>query len=230
MPFSAWLGSSMLTCFLRDRRGSVAPLLAILALPLLGTVGAAVDYSRANAARTAMQGALDNTVLSLVRQATTGADVTGQAQQIFGALFSRPEVLNVSVNAVSSSGGASANVSLTASGTVMTTFLGVLGYSSLNITTQSTAHSTNDTSGCVLALDPTAAGAVSASGSSIVSLKGCSLYSNSNSATSLTAGGSSTLSASVISVVGGVSMSGSNVTSTEEFARVPLSLPILISM
>src|SRR3990170_2992207 len=155
----------MLTHFLQDRRGSVAPMMALLALPLMGTVGAAIDYSRANATRAAMQGALDSTALSLVKQAAVGVDVSGQAQQIFGALFAHPEVLNISVNAVSSSGVASANVSLTASGAVMTTFLGVLGYSSLNITAQSTVYSSNDVSGCVLALDSTVAGAVSASGS-----------------------------------------------------------------
>ena len=205
----------MLTRFLKDCRGGADPMLALLALPLMGAVGAAVDFSRANATRTAMQGALDSTALSLLRQAASGADVSGQAQQTFGALFAHPEVLNVSVNAVSSSGGASEDVSLTASGAVMTTFLGVLGYSTLNITAQSTANSTNDTSGCVLALDSTISGAVSASGSSSVSLKDCSLYSNSNSASSLTAGGSTTLSASLIGVVGGVSLSGSNVTTTK---------------
>lgn len=205
----------MLVRFLENCRGGVAPLMGILALPLMGSVGVAVDYSRANAARAAMQGALDSTVLFLVKQAASGADVSGQAQQIFGALFARPEVLNVSVNVNSSGGSASANVSLTASGAVMTTFLGVLGYSTLNITTQSNAYSSNDSSGCVLALDSTAAGAASASGSSTVSLKDCSLYSNSNSESSLTAGGSTTVSASIIGVVGGVSLSGSNVTTTE---------------
>src|SRR3989304_1006216 len=99
----------MLTRFLKDRRGGIAPMLALLALPLMGTVGAAVDYSRANAARAAMQGALDSTALSLVKQAASGADVSGQAQQTFGALFAHPEVLNISVNVVSSSGGASEN-------------------------------------------------------------------------------------------------------------------------
>jgi len=40
--------------FLKDRSGGVAPLLALAAIPIMGSVGAAVDYSRANSARTAM--------------------------------------------------------------------------------------------------------------------------------------------------------------------------------
>ena len=45
--------------FLGNRDGSVAPMLALAALPLLGFVGAAIDFSRAASARTAMQSALD---------------------------------------------------------------------------------------------------------------------------------------------------------------------------
>ena len=41
--------------FLTDRRGGVAPLLGLGLIPLMGMVGAAVDYSRANSVRTAMQ-------------------------------------------------------------------------------------------------------------------------------------------------------------------------------
>jgi len=41
--------------FLADRCGGVAPILGLRLVPLLGAVGAAVDYSRAGAIRTAMQ-------------------------------------------------------------------------------------------------------------------------------------------------------------------------------
>jgi Flp pilus assembly protein TadG len=37
--------------FFRDRKGGVAPLLALGIIPLVGAIGAAVDYSRANAVR-----------------------------------------------------------------------------------------------------------------------------------------------------------------------------------
>ena len=50
---------SLAAQFLKNRRGGVAPMLALAAIPLIGAVGAAVDYSRANSTRSAMQAALD---------------------------------------------------------------------------------------------------------------------------------------------------------------------------
>ena len=51
--------------FLRNREGSVAPMLAIAALPLFGFVGAAVDFSRAATIRSSMQAAVDASALML---------------------------------------------------------------------------------------------------------------------------------------------------------------------
>ena len=51
----------MLARFFKDCRGGVAPFLGLAVIPLVGLVGAAVDYSRANAMRTSMQAATDAT-------------------------------------------------------------------------------------------------------------------------------------------------------------------------
>jgi Flp pilus assembly protein TadG len=40
----------MLTRFLKNARGGVAPLMAVVAVPVMGAVGMAVDYTRVNAA------------------------------------------------------------------------------------------------------------------------------------------------------------------------------------
>jgi Flp pilus assembly protein TadG len=47
--------------FFKDRKAGVAPMLALCIIPLIGSVGAAVDYSRANSVRAAMQAAGDAT-------------------------------------------------------------------------------------------------------------------------------------------------------------------------
>ena len=52
-----------------DRGGNTTVIFAIAVLPIFGSVGAAVDYSRANNARTAMQAALDATALMISKQA-----------------------------------------------------------------------------------------------------------------------------------------------------------------
>ena len=48
---------------------NVTAVFALAMLPIAGSVGAAVDYSRANSARTAMQAAVDATALMLSKTA-----------------------------------------------------------------------------------------------------------------------------------------------------------------
>ncbi len=89
----------LLTRFWRNRDGGASPLLALAAIPLMGFVGAAIDYSRANAVRTAMQGALDATALALSKEAqdVNTANLGQRANDMFFALFNRPEASSVSI-------------------------------------------------------------------------------------------------------------------------------------
>ena len=126
--------------FLRDQKGGVAPFLALSAIPLMGLAGAAVDYSRINAARTAMQVALDATALTLSKTAQQqNADQIGQqAQAVFEALFTRPEVQSVSVSTAFSSPQAGNFVlDLVGSGTVNTVFASMIGTSQVTFQAKS---------------------------------------------------------------------------------------------
>jgi Flp pilus assembly protein TadG len=119
-----------------DQRGGVAPMFALAIVPIIGLVGAAVDYSRGNAARTAMQAALDAAALMLSRDAAgmDPAEVTAKATSLFNAQFSRPEVTNVQANGVlTSPQQGSFILDVTASGTVPTTFTRLLGQQKLDI-------------------------------------------------------------------------------------------------
>jgi uncharacterized protein YegL len=130
--------------------------MGFLALPLMGFVGVAVDYSRANAARTAFQTSLDSTALMLSKTAATqnGADLQTTATDTFNALFSRPDVTNVAVSAVYSSTGGS-KVTLTGSATVETNFLGVLGYGQIDIGASTVSTWGNNRLRVALVLDNT---------------------------------------------------------------------------
>ncbi len=122
--------------FLADRRGGVAPMFALGLVPVIGFVGAAVDYSRGNAARTAMQAALDATGLMLSRDAATMTpdQVSAAAVSYFTAQFNRPETANIQVTATLSSPQAgSFTLHVEASGNVPTTFTKVLGQDKLDI-------------------------------------------------------------------------------------------------
>jgi uncharacterized protein YegL len=131
-------------------------MVAITIIPLIGAVGAAVDYTRASAARNAMQTSLDSTALFLSKTASTqtAADLQAAATSTFNALFKRFDVQNVEVNASYSSTNGS-KVILTSSGTVPTDFLNVLGFNAINITASTTATWGNTRLRVALVLDNT---------------------------------------------------------------------------
>jgi putative Flp pilus-assembly TadE/G-like protein len=211
--FPGWGTTTMLLVrFFRDAHAGVAPVLTLCLGPLLAGAGAAVDYSRANAARATMQAALDSAALALVKQNISEADVSNTAKTYFNANFARPEVQNVEVSGSSSPVSGGSSMSLSASGSVPTTIMRVVGFSTIPITTNARAVALADGLGCVLALNHSAAGAIAGQGSTSVDLKGCSLYDNSASATALAVGGSAKISANSVGVVGGVSNGNNGIT------------------
>lgn len=197
-----------------DRQAGVLPLLAIAAVPLTLSVGAAVDYSRATASKAAMQAALDSTALSIVRAIAVGS-TPQDAQTLFDALFTRADVSNPVVGSSTSNTGGNATASLSAQGTVNTAFMRLAGVSQMTIRVTASASAQTETNGCVMALSKSAANAISLGGSTNVSLSSCSLYSNSTSSTAVSIGGSAYVSAEMIGAVGGVSASSSNVNLTD---------------
>jgi hypothetical protein len=217
------IAATAFSCAWRDRRGSVAPLAGLAAIPLIIGVGAAVDYSRASALRAAMQGAVDSTTLKLAEQSAPNVD---QAQQVFDAIFDKPQVKNVSVAGTTNNNSNKTTVSVAASGTVKTVFMSFTGVPTLTLNVAASAIRLRKNDGCVLALNSSAAGAVSNGGSTNTSLNNCSVYSNSKSADAVDVGGSATLSALSIGAVGNVSMSG-NVSTSDgiETGLAPIADP-----
>ena len=125
-----------LSRFPRDERANVAPIFAIAVIPILGLTGTAVDYSNANAARTALQAALDSTALTLSKEANglTQDQLNAKATQYFTANISNSEAKNIVVTPVFSTPQAGNFVlSLSASAAVDLRFMKVFGHSSLPI-------------------------------------------------------------------------------------------------
>jgi hypothetical protein len=79
--------AARLRMFARDRAANVAITFGIATLPVISAVGAAIDYSHANAVKAAMQAALDSTALMLSRDAATlnNADLQSKAKAYFTA-------------------------------------------------------------------------------------------------------------------------------------------------
>jgi Flp pilus assembly protein TadG len=128
---------SLLARFLHDRTAGVAPLLGVCFIPLVGAVGAAVDYSRAASVRTSMQMALDSTALMLSKEAQNlnGTQLGSKATSYFNALFQRPEVSGVQITQEFSSPSLSTfSLKITGTTSVPTVFWRVLGTDHVDIT------------------------------------------------------------------------------------------------
>ncbi|MCB1413303.1 MAG: TadE/TadG family protein [Xanthobacteraceae bacterium] len=131
---------SATTRFISAKDGNVAVIFAIALLPVLGIVGAAIDYTRASAARSAIQAALDSTALMISRDAT--ADPTISADQVqalatkyFNALYHNKDVTEVTPVATFSpnSSSAGSTVTITGSGTMQTDFMRVVNIPTMDV-------------------------------------------------------------------------------------------------
>lgn len=141
--------------------GNVAVIFAIAAVPIISFVGAAIDYTRANTARSSMQAALDSTVLMLAKDLTDGtisaSQITAKATAYFTALYNNKDAKNVVVNATYTvaSGATPASILLAGNGTVNTDFMKVAGFPNLNFNTSSTSTWGNVRMRVAMALDNT---------------------------------------------------------------------------
>jgi Flp pilus assembly protein TadG len=126
--------------FQHDRRGGVALTFALALIPILASVGAAVDYSRANALKADLQSALDSTALMVSKNAAslTASALQTSAQSYFVALFNEPQAANVQFNATYSTGSGS-SVVVNGSADMPTTFMGILGVQKITVTGTSTS-------------------------------------------------------------------------------------------
>src|SRR3954469_7872973 len=121
-----------------DRSGNVAVIFGIAAIPVFGLVGAAVDYSRANAARTSMQVALDATALIVAKEAAnlTSTQVQNRAKKYFNAQFNRPDVKNLNLTfSMVTNGPGDFTVVAEATGRIDTTIAQVIGKKTIDLRT-----------------------------------------------------------------------------------------------
>lgn len=144
--------------FRHAQGGNVAVMFGIAIVPILGFVGAAVDYARVNNARTAMQTALDTAALMISRDASglTTEQISQKAQDYFNALYKHPEALNVAVTAAyTKSSSQGSKVVLTGSATMKTDFMKVVGYPNLDFGASTTTVWGNTRMRVAMALDIT---------------------------------------------------------------------------
>jgi Flp pilus assembly protein TadG len=129
---------------------------ALATVPVVGAVGVAVDYSHANSVKAAMMAAADTTALMLSKEAASlsQSQLQVRANEIFKALFNRPEVTSLGVTATYTKEGGS-TLKIDATSNVKTTFANVLGFSTMQVGVDSEVMWGNSRLRVALALDNT---------------------------------------------------------------------------
>ena len=114
--------------FLEDRSGNVAITFALAVIPVLGLVGAAIDYSRAVNTRAVLQAATDAAVLQAAQISTSQTQTVQQQtiQSVIAARLAGSQLsgLNVSIT------GSGTNIQVRSTGTVPTIMARMLGKTS----------------------------------------------------------------------------------------------------
>jgi Flp pilus assembly protein TadG len=211
------------------RGGNVAIVFALATVPIMGAVGAAVDYSRANAMRATMQAAIDATTLMLAKKGASlsSAQMASQASAYFTANFTGTELKDLVATAVPGSAPAGPTINGSATGKIGTQIMRVMGIETITITVRAVALGSASGTGCVFSLNPVENEAIKVAGSANVNLVNCSLYDNSNDAQALYGDGASKLSALSVGVVGGLYNGNNNIVATQGISTsmAPLTDP-----
>jgi Flp pilus assembly protein TadG len=142
---------------LRTANGAnVTVTFALATIPMVGFVGAAVDYSHANSVKAAMQAAADSTALMLSKSAASlsSAQLQTKANDYFKAVFNRPEATGLTVTATYVS-TPSSQVKINATSNVKTNFMNLMGFASLKVGVDSQVKWGNVRLRVALALDTT---------------------------------------------------------------------------
>jgi Flp pilus assembly protein TadG len=209
--FTRLRGSLQKLCseFKRNSEGSVVATFALSLVPVVGLVGAAVDYSAASTARTKLQTSLDAALLAGAKDGTTSWETT--ALNAFHANLKVSFATSVMPTFQLTSTRAYTG---TVTATVPSNFLGVLGVSGINIKATGTATVPPSTGAyyCVMALNRTAQAALQLTGNASITINApkCVIQVNSSSSRAVEMNGNTRIQSVENCVVGGISTVGNS--------------------
>ncbi|TMJ53907.1 MAG: pilus assembly protein [Alphaproteobacteria bacterium] len=148
--------------FAGANEGNIAIMFGAVLVPLLGLVGAAIDYSRANMAHSSMQAAIDSTALMLSKDLTQGTITTSQisqkAQDYFNALFTNKDAqgrVTITTTYTPATSTTAATIKISGSGSITTDFMNIIGFPTLGFSPSSTTTWGNVKMRVALVLDNT---------------------------------------------------------------------------
>ncbi len=207
--------SRLIRRFRSDEAGNIV-IIAAAAMPVLvGAAGLGTEYGLWVYKQHAMLSAADSSAVSAA-MATANIVIEGQGVASSYGFVDGVNNTTVAVNQPPTSGThmttpGAVEVVITQAQARMLSAL--FGSTPVTISARAVAVPSTNGTGCVLALNGKASGAITMQGSTQVNLNGCGLYDDSGSYTAMTTGG--TLSTLSVNVVGDVSGSTSGITATD---------------
>jgi len=162
--------------FSAAERGNVAITFGLALLPIMTAVGAAVDYSRANAAKSVVQSALDAAVLAGALDGSS--NWKNVATNVYN---SNVAAKNITAPAPTFTLPADSTYVGSANASIPASVMGVVGYQKLDVSANATAMAAEADNSCILTLDkgqPTSHVSLTLNGAPVINLSGCSIRSN----------------------------------------------------
>ncbi len=197
----------MLIRFLRDSRGNLAVLSAVMMTSLVGVAGLVTDYgngllNRLEDQRVADVAALGAATVYAETSSTTAMKTAAANLAALNGIASSQVTANVVPSPI---GDGAQTIEVTVQSSVPISLSKILTSSStLSVSASSYAQLKSGTgSGCILALDPTAHQAITISGSANVQAPNCDVVANSNNSDALDMSGSAQLTTPCTITVGG---------------------------
>jgi hypothetical protein len=210
--------------------GQVMVLICVGVVALVGMVGVVTDFSFMQHQKNMMQTAADSAAMAAAEELNYGDQVAaGKADAATNGYTNGAGGVTVTINNPPSSGPNSSNtdyVEAIVAKSEPTYFLGVLGVSAMTVSTRAVAYAGTG-SNCIYVMDPSASGALSASGSATVA-SSCGLIVDSSSTTGLIVSGTGvSITAPTIGVVGNYSASsGASLSPTPKTGVIAASDPL----
>lgn len=202
--FANWTTKALRVCsrFARDTSGNLTVVFALTLVSIITGVGAAVDYSKANQARSSLQAALDAAVLAGAGDRTANWKTT--AANTFNGNFVPKTGTTVGSPSFVDNGDKTYSGNATAS--VQTSFMSLIGVKAIPISAKATAAlaavATGGKASCVISLNATAQKALAMSGSAAVNAPNCTVQVNSNNTDAVDMSGSTKITSAENCFVG----------------------------
>ena len=209
----------------KSESGSFAPIFTLALVPMMGAIGAAVDYSVLNNQISHLQETVDASALS----AAIDFDKTDAERISRSEAFYNSHVNNPCTNAPTITLDEDKST-VVADCKVKTSFLGLVGMHEFSMSAIAVAVKRDDEAVCMLSLNKTAASSIKISGGDAhIDAAGCAIHSNSSHSEAINNGGSKQSVAESFCAVGGVKGSNFSATPQEGCKKVKdpfASLPV----